>query len=229
MNIGGLVKNSFVDYPKKICCVIFTNGCNMNCWYCHNNHLINNKTPKISEQEIFNFLKSHKPFLDAVTISGGEPTLQPDLASFIKKIKDMGFLIKLDTNGTNFEILKNLIESNLLDYVSMDVKAPINKYNLISSKVNIDDIKKSIEFLKQGKVDYEFRTTLCPSLTKQDILDIAKLLQGAKNYSLQQYKVPEHIKKDESNLNQIKFSESEVLQIKKHIEGLINSVTLKGF
>lgn len=197
MDIGGLVKNSFVDYPNKMCCVVFTTNCNMNCWYCHNKHLLNGKTEKISDNEIFAFLDTHKQFLDAVTISGGEPTLQKDLIPFIKKVKEMGFLIKLDTNGTNYEILKFLVDNKYLDYVAMDIKAPLHKYNEVTNitKNQIDEIKKSIKFLMQNKVNYEFRTTICPNLTLKDIETICKTIKGAKNYSLQKYR---SIKKESS-------------------------------
>lgn len=185
MNIGGFVKNSFVDYPQKIACVIFTTGCNMDCWYCHNKHLLNNDFSKVSNEEIFTFLETHKPFLDAVVISGGEPTIQNDLLDYIKRIKNMDYLVKLDTNGTNYNILKSLVENRLVDYVAMDIKAPLDKYELVTSKSDVEEIKKSIELLKLGKIDYEFRTTLSPNLTMSDIKKIAKTLQGADKYSLQ--------------------------------------------
>ena len=153
MKIGGFVKNSFVDYPGKIACTIFTVGCNMRCWYCHNSHLFNKQKNLISEEEIFEFLQTHKDFLDGVVISGGEPTLQPDLIDFIKKIKFFGNDVKLDTNGTNFDVLDHLIKEKLVDYVAMDIKAPIEDYEKITLvKNNIENINNSIDLLLKGVV-----------------------------------------------------------------------------
>jgi len=187
MKIGGYVKNSFVDYPGKISFVVFTNGCNLRCWYCHNSHLFQNRD-FVDEDFIFNFLKTHKTFIDAVVISGGEPTLQADLKEFILKVKKLGFLIKLDTNGTNFDVLKALIEDKLIDYVAMDIKAPLEKYDkIVKVHFDKDSIKKSIEFLKQNKVSYEFRTTFSPDLNLDDIEKICEQIKGAETFSLQKY------------------------------------------
>ncbi len=223
MKIGGLVKNSFVDYPEKISCVIFTTGCNMNCWYCHNKHLLAKEIKLLSEQEIFLFLQEHKPFLDAVTISGGEPTLQEDLPIFIKKIKDMGYLVKLDTNGTNYKMLKNLIDDNLLNYVAMDIKAPLDKYSLITKTFNIGEIKKSIELLKQNKVTYEFRTTLPSNLTMLDIQNIAKEINGAENYSLQKLRQP-NLEEEKLNCE----AEKMLLKAKEIASKYVKNVVIKG-
>ncbi len=238
MEIGGFVKNSFVDYPQKITCVVFTIGCNMNCWYCHNKHLLSEEAKnKVDEKEIFNFLQTHKTFLDAVTISGGEPTLQKDLPNFIKKIKSLGYLIKLDTNGTNYEMLKALIDDNLLNYVAMDIKAPLDNYNLVTSSYNITRIKKSVALLKQNKVNYEFRTTISPNLTLKDIEKIAKDINGAETYCLQQYKKPEHIVntgKELINLKQCNVlnfepvSENFVLQCREIASKYVKKVLVKG-
>ena len=196
MEISGLIKNSFVDYPKNIACVVFTAGCNMNCWYCHNHEIINDTKGVISEEYVFNLLTERKNFLDGVVITGGEPTMQPDLKEFIVKVKQMGYKVKLDTNGTNFEVLKDLVESNLLDYIAMDVKAPLYKYNIITTVPSIETVKQCIEYIKTCGVDYEFRTTFAPNLTNQDIEQIVSELGNVKNYALQQYKKPEHIVKE---------------------------------
>lgn len=195
MLIGGFVKNSFVDYPQKIACTIFTVGCNMRCWYCHNSHLFDKTKNLIPESEIVDFLVTHKGFLDGVCISGGEPTLQPDLVEFIKKVKSLGYLVKLDTNGTNFEVLQNLVESKLVDYVAMDIKAPLNKYKEITQvNSNMQSINSSIEYLLQNHVDYEFRTTFSPDLTLDDLEEICKTINGAKCYSIQKYNTVEYNK-----------------------------------
>ena len=143
MKIGGFVKNSFLDYPEHISCVIFTSGCNMNCWYCHNKQLIPDSESGANLENILEFIESRKKFLEGVVISGGEPTLQPDLKDVIIKIKNMGLKVKLDTNGSNYQILKDLIDSNLLDFVAMDIKAPIAAGDTVG-KINVIENNKTI-------------------------------------------------------------------------------------
>lgn len=190
MRIAGLQKNSMVDYPGKISAVVFTQGCNMNCGYCHNRCLIGNQSSGLLEiNDIYSFLEKRKGFLDAVVISGGEPTLQNDLADFIGHVRAMDYLVKLDTNGTNPDLLKMLVDNRLLDYVAMDVKAPLCKYRQVCcSPVNTANLEKSIGILREGSVEYEFRTTFTPELDQRDILDIATSITGARKYVLQQYR-----------------------------------------
>lgn len=190
MRIAGLQKNSLVDYPEKLSAVVFTQGCNMNCGYCHNRCLIGyEQNGGLSSEDVFAFLGRRRGLLDAVVISGGEPTLQRDLARFIRRVKDMGFLIKLDTNGTNPDLLESLIEQGMLDYVAMDIKAPFCKYRQVCcSPVNTERLERSIEILQRGGVEYEFRTTYTPQLDQEDLLDIAASIKGAKKYVVQQYR-----------------------------------------
>ena len=193
MLFGGLQKTTLVDYSGKVAATIFTAGCNFRCPYCHNPELVLpeliKEQPKITEKEILNFLKEHQKLLEGVCITGGEPTIQPDLINFIKKVKDLGFLVKLDTNGSRPGVLNSLIEGNLIDYVAMDIKAPKQKYELFVEDEKIgENIDKSIELLKQDKVDYEFRTTLAPDiLEEQDILAIADWIKFAPRYFLQRF------------------------------------------
>lgn len=189
MKIGGFLKQSFIDYPGLISAVIFTSGCNFNCWYCHNAQLINNNHTNISLEQIYETLNERKKFLDGVVISGGEPTLQPDLKDVVLKLKQMNFKVKLDTNGTNPNILQELLDENLLDYVAMDIKTSLKNYNKIASAPkNFDnEIKKSIQILKNSKVEYEFRTTFSPDISISDIQEIANLAKGARNFYLQKY------------------------------------------
>lgn len=225
MIIGGMVKNSFVDFPHKIACVVFTVGCNFNCWYCHNSHLVdkNHKT-KIAEAQVFEFLKQRKDFLDGVVVSGGEPTLQYDLIDFISKVKEMGYLVKLDTNGSNYKILKYLIDNNLVDYVAMDIKAPLDDYHkIIGVDTDIEQIKSSINLLLQNKVDYEFRTTYSPDLNANDIEEICKTINGAKNYSIQKYRVVEYNK-----VNMMPRSREEHLLAQEIARKYVHNVVLKG-
>ena len=186
MKIGGFVKNSFVDYPAHISSVIFTSGCNMNCWYCHNKQLIPDSQESANLDNILDFITSRKNFLDGVVISGGEPTLQPDLKEVIKKIKGIGLKVKLDTNGSNFEILKDLIDNNLVDFVAMDIKAPVDQYEKITGTNAFNkSIRQCIDLLINGNIDYEFRTTYAPNLTLDDIENLAKDIKGAKKLMLQ--------------------------------------------
>ena len=191
MIIGGFQKFSLIDYPGKICAIIFTQGCNFRCPYCHNPELVNPKLfqEPIDADDIFRFLEKRKGKLDAVEITGGEPTLQPDLIEFMRKIKAMGFLIKLDTNGTNPEVVEKIIKNKLVDYIAMDVKAPLEKYEkVVRAKVDKQKIKEAISLIMNSHIDYEFRTTVTKSiLTKEDIIDIAKTIKGSKLYVLQKF------------------------------------------
>ncbi len=190
MKILGIEKMSLVDYPGQVCAVLFTGGCNFRCPFCHNSGIVNKEYNEIGEAEIFEFLNKRKGMLDAVCVSGGEPTLQSDLFEFIQKLKTMGFKVKLDTNGTNPEILKKLIDCKLLDYVAMDIKNNIDDYYPIIGGVKIDTlkIKESINILKLGLLDYEFRTTLVKEYHKEEnIKQLAEELNGARRLYLQKY------------------------------------------
>ncbi len=223
MNIGGFVKNSFVDYPGNIAAVIFTVGCNMKCWYCHNKHLLGYSN-KQAEIEILEFLSSHKNFLDGVVISGGEPTLQPDLKEFIQKIREFGLSIKLDTNGTNYEVLKDLIDNNLIDYVAMDIKAPLEKYSMITkTQDDMISIKNCIDLLLSDVIDYEFRTTYSPDLNGEDIEELCKSIKGAKRYAIQKYRIP-----DEEQVIMLPRKAEDHNEAKQIAEKYIKNVILRG-
>jgi len=189
MDIIGHQKTSFIDYPDKICSVLFVAGCNFKCPYCHNGHVVNQQGTSFDQEDIITFLKNRKKFLDGVCISGGEPTLYDELYSLISRIKEAGFLVKLDTNGTNPQMLKKLLSTNMLDYVAMDIKAPLNKYDSVTkSTVDKNLIKDSVHIIRDSAIDYEFRTTICEELIlKDDILDIAEWIQGSKRYYLQNF------------------------------------------
>ncbi|NMB33369.1 MAG: anaerobic ribonucleoside-triphosphate reductase activating protein [Clostridium sp.] len=187
MIIAGIQKNSFVDFPGKVSAVVFTQGCNLNCFYCHNHELIGeNCNNPIKGDILFDMLSERKGFLDGVVVSGGEPTLQGGLINFQKKIKDMGYSVKLDTNGTKPEILEEIIKMGLVDYIAMDVKAPLGKYGKICrTDLYTDRIKESIDLLKCSGVDYEFRTTIAPGLNADDLCQIAQSIAGARLFVLQ--------------------------------------------
>ncbi len=199
MKIGGIQKTTLIDYPGKIACTVFLAGCNFRCPWCYSKELVLpeeiEKQPEFSEEKLFDFLKKRKGLLGGVVVCGGEPTVNRELPQLVKKIKDLGFEVKLDTNGSNSEMLKKMIEDNLVDYVAMDIKLPKRRYSEVFHKENkIKEIEESIKFLKKGKVDYEFRTTVVPTvLEKEDILKIAKWIKGAEKYYLQSFKAEKTI------------------------------------
>ena len=188
MKIAGLQKLSLIDYPDHLSAIVFIHGCNFRCAYCHNPELVSGEPEKIySEKEVFDFLKERKGLLEAVTITGGEPLLYPEITDLIKKVKKLGFLVKLDTNGTNPELLQKIIDLKLVDYIAMDIKSPLERYNEITGiNVDLEKIKRSIKAIMDSGLEYEFRSTLLPSLHKEkDVKEMAKLVKGAKKYCLQ--------------------------------------------
>jgi len=229
MIIAGLQKQSLIEYPGRISAIIFLAGCNLRCQFCYVPHLVLpeeiKKIKPISENKIFSFLKERKGFLEAVSISGGEPTLNPQLPKFIEKIKNLKYLVELETNGTNPKMLKELIDKRLVDYVAMDIKHQLvfEKYNEICGKVltkkTFKSIKESIGILLEGKVDYEFRTTIMKEFhTKEDILEICKAIRKAKVYFLQNYQKNSTI----SGKVFTPFKEEEILEIVKEGQKFAN-------
>jgi len=190
MKIGGFQKTSLLDYPDRISAIVWTVGCNFKCPFCYNKNLVDGNVELIPEDEVLSFLKKRKGMLEALSISGGEPFLQKDIADFVMKTKKLGYLVKIDTNGMYPEKLKELIGKKLVDYVSMDVKAPKKKYDKLAGvKTDIKKIEESIEIIKKSAPDYEFKTTFVPDLLKkEDIIKIAKWLEGSEKYFLQQFK-----------------------------------------
>jgi pyruvate formate lyase activating enzyme len=193
MRITGLEKQSTVDYPGELSAVVFTPGCNMDCWYCHNRHLLHpaDEDRLHDEADVLDFLRRRRLLLDAVVVTGGEPTLQKDLPDFLAKLKALGYKVKLDTNGTAPWLVRDLIARELIDYLAMDVKAPLSRYADIDRAGNdTRAIGQTVDLLLQGRVEYEFRTTFAPTLSIDDILAIAFRLRGARRYVLQQYRSP---------------------------------------
>ena len=193
MRISGLQKLTLLDFPNLVACTIFLPGCQFRCPFCQNSSLVTelSATNGIEEKEILDYLKTRKGVLDGVCITGGEPTLQSDLKDFIQKIKNLGFKVKLDTNGYNPCILKELIDLSLLDYVAMDIKNSLEKYPTTSGVKNlkIENILESIKILKENKIPYEFRTTVIKEFHgEEDFISIAKLIKGVKVYYLQEYR-----------------------------------------
>ncbi|MFH0840933.1 MAG: anaerobic ribonucleoside-triphosphate reductase activating protein [bacterium] len=196
MLIGGLEKLSLIDYPDHLAAIIFTQGCNFRCQFCYNPMLVlpnsKNKLQKdhlIPEKDLFAFLRDRVKKLDGVVITGGEPTLHQDLPEFIKKIRSLGYLIKLDTNGTNPDMVTKLIKDQLIDYIAMDLKAPRNKYEeVVGVPIDFSKIAKSVKIIKASKLPHEFRTTVAPNLLNQsDIIAMAEFLAGDSKWYLQEF------------------------------------------
>ncbi len=187
MTINGLLKLTLLDFPGKCACTVFFCGCNFRCPFCHNATLVRGEGESISEEEFFSFLKKREGILDGVCITGGEPTLQKGLRDFIKRIKDMGFAVKLDTNGARPDVLGSLLSEGLLDYVAMDIKSSPEGYERAAGcKIDTDKIRESVSLLIGGNTDYEFRTTVATgAVTLADMEGIGSLIKGAKRYFLQ--------------------------------------------
>ena len=189
MKFGGLQKLTLLDYPNKMACTVFTVGCNFRCPFCHNNSLVSSNVDLLTEEQILAFLQKRKNVLEGVCLTGGEPLLQRDVAEFLAKVKDLGYLVKLDTNGAFPAKLKQLVELGLVDYVAMDVKNSPQMYpQTVGANVDMSAIRQSVEFLKLGTVDYEFRTTVTGNLhDEQSIEQMGQFLDGAKVVYLQQF------------------------------------------
>ena len=187
MKINGLLKLTLLDFPGHTACTVFFGGCNFRCPFCHNATLVRGEGENITKEEFFKFLSKRQGLLDGVCITGGEPLLQRDIADFMRKIKEMGFEVKLDTNGSFPEKLKELCEAGLVDYVAMDIKSNLEGYSRAAgASVNTEKIRESVEFLVGGTVDYEFRTTVAKgAVLLSDMEGIGELISGAKRYFLQ--------------------------------------------
>ncbi len=191
MKIGGLLKNSLIDYPGKISCVVFISGCNFRCPYCHNPEIIINRQKEVMSSGVFfDFISSRKKFIDAVVISGGEPTLAKELCEFCNIIKKKGFKVKLDTNGSRPDVIKNLIKDNLVDYIAMDIKTdPFCYTPHIAKGIDGNDIVESINIIMDSCMGYEFRTTcIKPFIDIKTVKNILNRIKGAELYVLQQFK-----------------------------------------
>jgi pyruvate formate lyase activating enzyme len=242
VEIKGMEKASLVDYPGKVCAVVFLANCNFRCPYCQNPDLINqpDRLPSVDEQELFGLLKARGKWLDAVCITGGEPTMHAGLPGFAKRIKgltqakpasghsDAGFLVKLDTNGSNPQMLKQLLDENLLDYVAMDIKGPLDRYaEAAGVPVDLRKIEESIGLIKNSDIDYEFRATVLPRLvSEQDLLKVGKWLAGSKRFAIQQFRPLNTLNpayKDEKQ-----YSPEELERFKKLLLPYFQEVEIRG-
>ncbi len=193
MNLRGWVKTSLIDYPGHIATVLFTGGCNFRCPMCHNAELVLRPAslPAVSEQDVWDFLGRREGLIDGVVITGGEPTLQDDLLPFVRRVREHGLDVKLDTNGYRPDVLEALLDERLVDFVAMDVKAPPETYALLAGRNRLawERVARSIDLLRDESAAYEFRTTMLPGLLDaDDVADIARRLEGATRYVLQQFR-----------------------------------------
>ncbi len=229
MNIGGFQKCSLIEYPGKICAVIFTQGCNYRCDYCHNPELVDTRLFEnpILEKEIFSFLEKRKGKLEAVEITGGEPTLQSNLLDVLRKIKAMGYLLKLNSNGSNPEVIKKAIDLKLIDYLAMDIKAPFEKYvQVVKANVDLEKVKESIRLIMSSKLNYEFCTTVLRSqLSKDDIIEIGKIIKGAKLYILQKF-IPSKTLNPQF-LKEKSYSDKELEELKMVLKNYVDRCVIR--
>lgn len=234
MEFATIQKTSLVDYPGNVCSTIFTIGCNFRCAFCHNSWLVlpdKFPTNNLGEEQILSILDSRKKIIKALCITGGEPTMHEGLYDFIKKVKEMGLKIKLDSNGTNPEMLKRLINEKLIDYVAMDIKTNLEKYSEVTKYPNMDKIKQSIELLMEGNVDYEFRTTIAPPniMSLTDLKHICNNeIKGAKKYAIQKFvPVPEMI--DPTLMNVKEYSKDDIQTFVNSIKDTFSIIEMRGF
>ena len=228
MDFVGIDKFSLLDFEDKVSCVLFCKPCNFRCPFCHNGTTVLEADTVIPFDDILEYLQSRKGLIDAVVVSGGEPTLMPDLKEKIQALKQLGFLIKLDTNGTNPDTIKDLYESNLIDYVAMDIKNSFDKYPLTTGTkcVDINKIKQSVNYLMTSGIDYEFRTTLIDEFHKEDdIKQMAEEIKGAKRMYLQKFVERESC--IQKGLHEV--SEEDAKKFKEILLEKVNKVELRGY
>lgn len=232
MQIHGLNKTTLLDYPEHVAATVFTGGCNFRCPFCHNKDLVLNPAgqPMLEEEEVLAFLKKRKGIISGVCVTGGEPTLQPDLKEFLGKVKEIGLNVKLDTNGYRPEILKELVESRLVDYVAMDIKSSKAGYVAATgydymNAFNINNIEKSVEYLMQNNIPYEFRTTIVKELhTEKEIEEIGNWIKGCKAYFLQSYEENENVIERGFHA----CSKEKMIEFSKILKQYIDNVQLRG-
>lgn len=229
MKIGGIQKFSLVDYPGLVSAVLFTTGCNMRCGYCHNPELVVSELygESLDLNEVYAFLDSRRDKLEGVVITGGEPTLRKDLPDMVKKIKSMGYRVKLDSNGTHPEVLGAMINANCIDYVAMDIKGSLEKYASIAARlVDTDAIKKSIQVILASNVHHEFRTTVVQSqLSFSDFDKMGQLIKGAQLFSIQKFVPAKTL--DPSFAKERTYDEADLVKIKKIMKQYVDKCAIR--
>jgi len=230
MKLGGLQETSLLDYPGKISAIVWTVGCNFRCPFCYNTNMVYEESDILPIDHVLTFLDERKGKLDALSITGGEPLLHKDLGEFIKKVKMKGFLVKVDTNGSFPHRLQSLLDEELVDYVSMDVKAPLEKYDQLAGvHVDTDQIKQSIKIIMDNAPDYEFKTTMIPGLLeKKDVNEIASIIKGAKRYYLQQWKMDVPVLHDSLRAHTTPFSKKDFFEMKRFVSPFVETCQIRG-
>lgn len=232
MKIAGFQRTTLLDWDGNVACTIYLAGCDFRCPYCHNKEIVDDpdKAEEMDDEKIFNYIKENRDFLDGVVVSGGEPTINPDLVELFKKIKALGLNIKLDTNGNSPLVLEDLIGAGYLSKISMDIKSSITKEKYSAAAgtdINPENIKKSIKLIMDSGLDYEFRTTLAPVLVKpEDVEAICKEIKGAKQYTLQQFRPK--ICLDERLQALDPYKDSIVLEMAETAKKYVKNVRIKG-
>lgn len=228
MNIQGLQKLTLLDFPEHVACTVFTGGCQLNCPFCHNSELISGPFGEgIDRESVLSFLKKRQGILEGVAITGGEPMIQEDLEAFIRDVRALGYQVKLDTNGGEPKKLRHFIEEGIVDYVAMDIKNVPEKYGVTCGINNLDvsPYIQSMELLLEGRVDYEFRTTIVREFhTNEDIINIAKWLKGAKRYYLQSFVDREQVR----NHSLSAYTEDELSVILKEAKVFLPCTEIRG-
>jgi pyruvate formate lyase activating enzyme len=224
MKFSGIQKTSLIDYPNKIASVLFTPGCNLRCPYCYNWRIVlDPKPPFLQEEKAISIIESRKKYVDAVVVTGGEPTIHKETPKFLKKLKEKGFAVKLDTNGFNPHILEECLP--YVDYVALDMKTSLDKYALLGAK-DTNPLLRTIEILKTGKVEYEFRTTVVPSIVnEEDIPKIGEIIKGAKTFAFQQFVSGDTLDK---NLNTLKpYPPEKIVEFAKSMKKYVDTIILR--
>ena len=226
MEISGFEKLTLTDYPGKVACIVFTQGCNFKCPFCHNSDLIKFKEGEILEKDVLDYIDKRKNMLDGVVITGGEPTMQRDLISFLKQIKDLGLNIKLDTNGVKPDVLEKIIKLKLVDYIAMDIKSDKENYSLVSGvKVEFKNIDKSVNLIKNSGVEFEFRTTVIKNYhSYETLLKICQFLGNNVKYYLQNFENSSKV----LNKKLGGFSKDELLDIESRLKKKFPNVSVRG-
>jgi len=228
MIISGMVKSSLVDFPGLVSCILFTPGCNYNCFYCHNRQLIDGTNGVVlSQSEIDTFLKKRIGKLDGVVITGGEPTLQPDLIPYIKKIKELGYKVKLDSNGSDPDLIEQILKNRIVDYFAIDYKAPAAKYQKICGKgADATTVLKTINILLDNNADFEVRTTVIPQFSEQDLICMAEELPVLPKYVLNRYRKPEKYEEcDKERIEQKPYSQANIESFVKTLSSIQPNIT----
>jgi pyruvate formate lyase activating enzyme len=230
VKIKGFIPTSLIDYPGKISSVVFFAGCNFRCPFCYNTEIVEDSDAleTITPEKIFAHLKSQRKWIDGVVLGGGEPTLHAELPEFLTEIKKLGFLVKLDTNGTTPAMLEELIKKKLVDYIAMDIKAPLEKYEkTVNARADTNNIRKSVDLIIKSGIDYEFRTTVVPKLfSKEDALAIGRWLKGSKRYYIQQFRSEKTL--DKTFQNEKAYTPDDLKGMVKEIKPLFEICELRG-